>query len=241
MSFHENLTDIEITELIQKMEKMFSEEGYEKTYQWAVNIINKYPNCNMLIWQVAVMLDSRRLIGMCENPDQYDEQINSWYETALSDKDEKIQHYAADSLFGFYLRKENYAMAEKYLAFGIMITKALEKNDPGYARFLAEKICALAGVFEMGKYSECAAMLNIVTAEKNVEGTFQVAKQLLENVDTICDFQNSELYRHMKFREVKNPYTKEMKKELLLGFQDEKEFAYMKGYEPWEKLLADFR
>ena len=29
--------------------------------------------------------------------------------------------------------------------------------------------------------------------------------------------------------------------ELLLGFQDEKEFAYMKGYEPWEKLLADFR
>ena len=50
---------------------MFSEEGYEKTYQWAVNIINKYPNCNMLIWQVAVMLDSRRLIGMCENPDQY--------------------------------------------------------------------------------------------------------------------------------------------------------------------------
>ena len=285
LSFHENLTDIEITELIQKMEKMFSEEGYEKTYQWAVNIINKYPNCNMLIWQVAVMLDSRRLIGMCENPDQYDEQINSWYETELSDKDEKIQHHAADSLFGFYLRKENYAMAEKYLnyfsdydstkkiyqgrlymkqgkteeayekledvifseytilnlAFGIMITKALEKNDPGYARFLAEKICALVGVFEMGKYSECAAMLNIVTAEKNVEGTFQVAKQLLENVDTICDFQNSELYRHMKFREVKNPYTKEMKKELLLGFQDEKEFAYMKGYEPWEKLLADFR
>ena len=32
-----------------------------------------------------------------------------------SDKDEKIQHYAADSLFGFYLRKKNYEMAEKYL------------------------------------------------------------------------------------------------------------------------------
>ena len=36
LSFHQNLTDIEITKLIQKMEKMFSEEGYEKTYQWAV-------------------------------------------------------------------------------------------------------------------------------------------------------------------------------------------------------------
>ena len=163
------------------MDKMFSEEGFEKTYQWAVNTIKEYPNCNLLIWQIAVMLDSRRIIGMCENPDRYDEQINSWYEMALSDKDEKIQHYAADSLFGFYLRKKNYEMAEKYLnyfsdydpmkkvkqgqlymkqgkkeeafemlekavfseyttlnlAFGIMITKALEEKDHGYARFLA--------------------------------------------------------------------------------------------------------
>ena len=83
--------------------------------KWAVNTIKEYPNCNLLIWQLAVMLDSRRIIGMCENPDRYDEQINSWYEMALSDKDEKIQHYAADSLFGFYLRKKNYEMAEKYL------------------------------------------------------------------------------------------------------------------------------
>lgn len=283
LSFHEILTDIEITELIQQMDKMFSEEGYEKTYQWAVNIINKYPNCNMLIWQIAVMLDSRRIMGICETPDAYDEQINSWYEMALNDKDEKIQHHAADSLFAFYLRKGNYEMAEKYLnyfsdydptkkiymgqlymkqgktdeayekledaifsgyttlnlAFGIMITKALEKKDNEYARFLSEKICALASVFEMGKYNECAAMLNVVTAEKNIEGTFQVAKQLLENVDTICDFQQSRLYRHMKFREVENPYTEEMKKELLTGFSDEDEFAYMKGYEPWEKLLAE--
>ena len=97
------------------MDKMFSEEGFEKTYQWAVNTIKEYSNCNLLIWQIAVMLDSRRIIGMCENPDRYDEQINSWYEMALGDKDERIQHHAADSLFGFYLRKKNYEMAEKYL------------------------------------------------------------------------------------------------------------------------------
>ena len=121
LSFHENLTDVEITELIQEMDKMFSVEGYEKTYQWAVNIIKDYPNCNMLIWQVAVMLDSRRIIGQCEHPDKYDEQINFWYEIALNDKDEKIQHHAADSLFGFYLRKGNYEMAEKYLNYFLPI------------------------------------------------------------------------------------------------------------------------
>lgn len=283
LSFRENLTDAEIEERIRKMEKMFSEEGYEKTYQWAVNTIKEYPNCNLLIWQIAVMLDSRRIIGECENPDRYDDQINSWYELALNDENESIQHHAADSLFGFYLRKKNYEMAEKYLnyfsdydpmkkvnwgrlymeqgkteeayeklesavfdeytvlnmAFAVMIGQALEEKDHAYARFLAEKMCTLAGAFDMGKYNECAALLNVVCAEKNVEGTYLVAKQLLENVDSLCDFLKSRLYRHMKFKTAENPYTRQMKEELLAGFRNEEDFSYMKGYEPWEKLLAD--
>lgn len=84
----------------------FSEEGYEKTYEWALNIVKEYPNCNILIWQVALMLDARRMTGECKEPDKYDDQINSWYERALNDEDEEIRHHAADSLFGFYLRKK---------------------------------------------------------------------------------------------------------------------------------------
>lgn len=283
LSFQEKLTDFEIGEFIQKMDKMFSEEGYEKTYQWAVNTIKKYPNCNLLIWQIAVMLDSRRIIGECDNPDKYDEQINAWYEIALNDEDEKIQHHAADSLFGFYLRKKDYAMAEKYLryfsdydpvkkvkmgqlymqqgktedayekledvvfstyttlnlTFGTMITQALEEKNHEYAKYLAKKMSILANVFDMGKYHECAAMLNVVVAEKDVEGTFQVAKQLLENVDTMGDFRESKLYQHMKFRNTENPYAKEMKKALLEGFRTEEEFSYMNGYEPWDQFIHE--
>lgn len=283
LSFQEKLTDFEIGEFIQKMDKMFSEEGYEKTYQWAANTIKKYPNCNLLIWQIAVMLDSRRIIGECDNPDKYDEQINAWYEIALNDEEEKIQHHAADSLFGFYLRKKDYAMAEKYLryfsdydpvkkvkmgqlymqqgktedayekledvvfstyttlnlTFGTMITQALEEKNHEYAKYLAKKMNVLANAFDMGKYHECAAMLNVVVAEKDVEGTFQVAKQLLENVDTMGDFRESKLYQHMKFRNTENPYAKEMKKALLEGFRTEEEFSYMNGYEPWDQFIHE--
>lgn len=283
LSFQEKLTDFEIGEFIQKMDKMFSEEGYEKTYQWAVNTIKKYPNCNLLIWQIAVMLDSRRIIGECDNPDKYDEQINAWYEIALNDEEEKIQHHVADSLFGFYLRKKDYAMAEKYLryfsdydpvkkvkmgqlymqqgktedayekledvvfstyttlnlTFGTMITQALEEKNHEYAKYLAKKMNVLANAFDMGKYHECAAMLNVVVAKKDVEGTFQVAKQLLENVDTMGDFRESKLYQHMKFRNTENPYAKEMKKALLEGFRTEEEFSYMNGYEPWDQFIHE--
>lgn len=64
LSFHEKLSDTEIEEIIRKMDRMFSEEGYEKTYEWALRLIKEYPNCNMLIWQIAVMLDARRITDM---------------------------------------------------------------------------------------------------------------------------------------------------------------------------------
>ena len=115
LSFHEKLSDTEIEEIIRKMDRMFSEEGYEKTYEWALRLIKEYPNCNMLIWQTAVMLDARRITDKCINQEKYDKQINAWYELALHDENEEIQHHAADSLFGFYLRKKDYTKAEKYL------------------------------------------------------------------------------------------------------------------------------
>ena len=64
---------------------------------------------------------------------------------------------------------------------------------------------------------------------------------MLNNVDTICDFQESQLYKHMKFQEVENPYTEEMKKELLEGFRNAEEFVYMKEYEPWKNCYQGIK
>ena len=57
LSFQEKLTDMEIETLIRQMGDKLEKEGFEKTYEWAVQITKKYPNCNMLIWQIAVMLE----------------------------------------------------------------------------------------------------------------------------------------------------------------------------------------
>lgn len=137
LSFHEKLSDAEIKKIIREMDKMFSEEGYEKTYEWILELIKEYPNCNVLIWQAAVMLDARRITDKCNNPKKYDKQINAWYEMALHDENEEIQHHAADSLFGFYLRKKDYARAEKYLNFFF--------RPRSYEKILSGKIVSEAG------------------------------------------------------------------------------------------------
>lgn len=246
MSFQEELTPSEIDEMIRQMDKMFETEGFDKVYEWALGRIKEYPNCNMLIWQIAVMLDARRLTGACAEPEKYDKQINSWYEIALGDENEEIKHFAADSLFGFYFRKKDYTKAEKYLqyfsdhnpmkkilqgrlyqkqgktkeayaefevrlfleyqtlisTFVAMIEAALEEGDIEKACFLAEKMGAVSGIFEVGKCKEYSSMLEAACAEKNMEGIHQVVKQILPNVNNFGDFQKSKLFQHMKF---KNP------------------------------------
>ena len=251
LSFHEKLSDTEIEEIIRKMDRMFSEEGYEKTYEWALRLIKEYPNCNMLIWQTAVMLDARRITDKCTNQEKYDKQINAWYELALHDENEEIQHHAADSLFGFYLRKKDYTKAEKYeniifsgfstlnFVLSTMAGLALRENDIGYARFLSGKVQAVAHTLEMGKYNEYSPMLDIVCAGKDVEGTYKVVKHLLDNVGTMYDFRKSGLYKHMKFRDIDETILDGVKEKLLEGFRNEEEFGYMAGYEPWEKLIFD--
>ena len=125
------------------------------------------------------------------------------------------------------------------LAFALMTCMSLEENDTAFARFLTEKTGELSHVFDMGKYNECSPMLNIVCAQKDIEGTYRVVRQLLENVDSIYDFQKSKLYRHKKFRSVDSSYFKEIREKLLEGFKDADEFGYMKGYEPWENLIYE--
>ena len=282
LSFHEELTPSEIDEIIREMDEMFDSEEFEKVYERALEKVKEYPNCNMLIWQVAVMLDARRLVNEGLDSEKYDEQINAWYELALEDENEEIKRHAADSLFGFYLRKKEYAKAEEYLqyfsnhdplkriyqgrlykekgenenaykmfesvifseyqtlnfAFSLMTAMAIEEGDIQKARYLSEKNGAIAGVLEMGKYQECASMLDVVCAEKNVTETYHVVEQLLKSVDSLCDFQKSKLYQHMNFSEQRSSFAEDLKKKLVEGFQDQESFGYMRGNTDWEELIA---
>lgn len=87
-------------------------ESFEAVFQYAKSLIQQYPNCNQLIWQLAVIMDARCMMDGIVNPDVYDKQILEWYQRALENGDAKVQRHCADSLFGYYTRKEMYDKAE---------------------------------------------------------------------------------------------------------------------------------
>lgn len=205
MSFQEELTLSEIEEIIRKMDKMLDSEGFEKVFEWASEKIKEYPNCNMLIWQVAVMLDVRRMMEADAEPAKYDDTINSWYEMALTDEDEEIKHHAAESLFGFYLRKKDYAKAEEYLRYFSnkdpmkMIYQGRlyrERQDKENAYTTFESIL-------FSQYQTLNLTFSAMIAMANEEGDFAKARCLAEKMGSIAGvFEMGSYHEHVSMLDV---------------------------------------
>ncbi|WIV13585.1 helix-turn-helix transcriptional regulator [Proteiniborus sp. MB09-C3] len=115
LSFEEELTAEEINSFVYEIDGKLKEETYEEAFQWAKGKIEQYPNCEQLIWQMALILDAWRLTKDIPDSEKYEGYINDCYVRALDSKDDNIRNRAADSLFGFYSRKEQYGKAEEYL------------------------------------------------------------------------------------------------------------------------------
>lgn len=246
LAYQEQLTDDEINGIVQKINDMFATEDFATVYEWAERKIKEYPSCNKLIWNVAIVLEARLLFDDQTDGKLYEPQIYTWYEQVLEDEDEDIRHKAADALFGFSMRKKDYAKAEEYLTYFSDYDPVkklnrgrwyMEQGEQENARYYAKKQGEIAHAFEMGIYQQCSPMLEIVCAQKDVKGTCQVVEQLLKHIESLYDFTNAKLYEHMTFRKPDESYAKEVRESLLEGFRDEETFGYMKSCKEWEQLI----
>lgn len=117
LAFREELTQEEIAGFVHEADSRLKNGTYEDAFQWAKEKIEMYPNCEQLIWQMALIFDIRRLTNDVSDSEKYDSYIIDWYVRALNSEDEKLKTQAAESLFGFYVRKEQYEKAEEYLSY----------------------------------------------------------------------------------------------------------------------------
>lgn len=114
-SFEKELTVTEINQIIRELDHKLKKQPFEDVFRWAKEILDTYPNCEQLIGQIALLLDVQLLEQAVPAKETYQKHIHRWYERALESRDEDTRNRAADSLFGFYVRKEAYEKAESYL------------------------------------------------------------------------------------------------------------------------------
>ena len=111
----------------------------------------------------------------------------------------------------------------------------MEDNDHEMVKKLDGVSSSAASTFEMGKYNEICAGLDVAVWEKDVAGTVHLIQDILDNIETIGDFVKSKLYQHMTLKAFEPEFSESLKQEFLKSLEDES-YNYMQGNEYWEKL-----
>lgn len=117
LCYEEEPSDEEIRDIVQEATRLFSERTYEEAFLWIREKIETYPDCKMLIWNLACLLDAQRLVNDVPESEKYDEFILDCYERVLESEDQKVKRCAAASLTAYCMRKDEYEKAQKYLAY----------------------------------------------------------------------------------------------------------------------------
>ncbi len=117
LSFQGELTDQEVNDLLQQAKDRLETEEFDQVFRWAKKQTEQYPNCEHLCLYLAVVLDAARIGKGVPDAGRYDADFRDTYERLLASKEENVRTMAADSLYGFYVRREQYEDAERYLEY----------------------------------------------------------------------------------------------------------------------------
>lgn len=283
LSFGEELSDQEIAQCIQEADRKLLTEDYESVFTWAKKKIETYPNCEQLIYTLAVMLDANRTVRQISDDDQSDSFILNCFHRILKSCNETMRTMAADALYHYYLKREQYDRAGEYLSFfslenperkrkqavlyektgdtqmayktyeeilfsGYQILStvwislfqmALGEGDWDRARYYSGKRKEFANLFEMGMYHVGAADLELAQAEKDPDKTIACVQVLRSHLDTIYAFVTAPLYSHMTFKRTDPAFVEDLRKNMIAGFQNDTDFAYMRENPRWVEMLNE--
>lgn len=117
LCFREELTERELQDLIQELGSHMKTDGYQRTFDWARELVQQYPGSEKLLLYMGELLNAYRITEKPEKPEQYEADICSFLERAMESHEEDICRSAATSLFYLYFQKEEYEKAEQYLEF----------------------------------------------------------------------------------------------------------------------------
>ncbi|MDO5425744.1 MAG: helix-turn-helix transcriptional regulator [Eubacteriales bacterium] len=140
LSCREELTDLEIGQILETVSEKMQEGDYDAAFSWAMKKTQEYPDCEKLTMQLCPILDSYRAILAVPDPERYTDRIWQMYQRLLKSADSAIVQQAASSCFYFCLNRGEYEKAEEVLS--VMPEKSLEWKQ-GKAR-----LCEKKGDFE---------------------------------------------------------------------------------------------
>lgn len=115
MSFNDDLTDIEIENFVNEVNKTVQEQGYDTAFQKAINKIHEYPTCEKLIYSVILYLEGGLTLFNVSEIEQYREKYEKFYKRLATSEIPEIRDTAISILISYARNREDFSKAEELI------------------------------------------------------------------------------------------------------------------------------
>ena len=115
LSFKDGLSDKEVILFMNEVSETLQKDGFEAGYELAINKIKEYPNCDLLISNIAMLLDGAWLLTGEKTNDKYQEEIINLHRRAANSNDLNIKEQSLGILASKLIEKGEYEEAQQIL------------------------------------------------------------------------------------------------------------------------------
>ncbi|WP_207657635.1 hypothetical protein [Blautia argi] len=115
MSFNDDLTDIEIENFVDEVDKTVQEHDYDTAFQKAINKIHEYPTCDRLIYSVVLYLEGALTLYNVSAIEQYQEIYETFYNRLATSEIPEIRDTATSMLISYSRNRGDFSKAEELI------------------------------------------------------------------------------------------------------------------------------
>lgn len=115
MSFNDDLTDIEIENFVNEVDKTVQEQDYDTAFQKAINKIHEYPTCEKLIYSVILYLEGALALYNVSEIEQYREMYETFYKRLATSEIPEIRDTATIMLISYARNRGDFSKAEELI------------------------------------------------------------------------------------------------------------------------------
>ena len=115
LSFQDDLSDVEIVNFVDGLDKIIQEKGYETAFQMAINKIHDFPTCENLIYSVVMYLTGALILYNVSESEPYQEVFEAFYEQLSHSQNTEIKETSISMLIAYNLNRNDFSKAEELI------------------------------------------------------------------------------------------------------------------------------
>lgn len=239
LSFQDDLSDVEIVNFVDEVDKTVQEKGYETAFQMAMDKIHDFPTCENLIYSVIMYLNGALILYNISEPEQYEKVFEAFYEQLSNSQNTEIKETAISMLISYSLNRKDFSKAEELIH--TLPSSSIDKEERMEdADFYADIYEQASKLFYVTPWIPYHAKLSLSIIKNDKNDCLSALKSTLTSMQEKWNPEKSPLYKHLDSSE-----TKILSEHLFSMMLDEmeqgNEFAFLEKNQEYQKLLRDMK